>query len=71
MGGFSHGGPFQEAQFQDPARPRGQTRQQLFCEFSLFAAIRSYTATAGKNTINIYQALVQLAEGNAWLPQPT
>jgi transposase len=36
-----------------------------------FAAIRSYTATAGKNNINIYQALVQLAEGNAWLPQPT
>ena len=36
-----------------------------------FAAIRSYTATAGKNNINIYQALVQLADGNAWLPQPT
>ena len=36
-----------------------------------FAAIRSYTATAGKNNINIYQALIQLAEGNAWLPQPT
>ncbi len=36
-----------------------------------FAAIRSYTATAGKDNINIYQALVQLAEGNAWLPQPT
>ena len=36
-----------------------------------FAAIRSYTATAGKNKINIYQALVQLAEGNAWLPQAT
>ena len=35
------------------------------------AAIRSHTATAGKNNINIYQALVQLAEGNAWLPQPT
>ena len=36
-----------------------------------FAAIRSYTATAGKNNINIYRALVQLAEGNAWLPQAT
>ena len=36
-----------------------------------FAAIRSYTATAGKNKINIYQALVQLAEGNTWLPQAT
>ena len=36
-----------------------------------FATIRSYTATAGKNKINIYQALVQLAEGNAWLPQAT
>ena len=36
-----------------------------------FAAIRSYTATAGKNNINIYQALVQLAEGNAWPPQAT
>ncbi len=36
-----------------------------------FAAIRSYTATVGKNNINIYQALIQLAEGNAWLPQPT
>ena len=36
-----------------------------------FAAIRSYTATAGKNNINIYQALIQLAEGNAWLPPAT
>ncbi len=36
-----------------------------------FAAIRSYTATAGKNNINIYQALVQLADGRPWLPQPT
>jgi len=36
-----------------------------------FAASRSYTATAGKNHINIYQALVQLAEGNPWLPQAT
>jgi len=36
-----------------------------------FAAIRSYTATAGKNHIHIYQALVQLAEGNPWLPQTT
>ena len=40
-----------------------------------FAAIRSYTATAtataSQNNINSYQALVQLAEGNAWLPQPT
>ena len=36
-----------------------------------FAAIRSYTATADKNKINTYQALVQLAEGNPWLPQST
>ena len=40
-----------------------------------FAAIRSYTATAtataGKININIYQALVQLADGNPWLPQLT
>ncbi len=36
-----------------------------------FAAIRSYTATAGKNNINIYQALVQLADDRPWLPQPT
>jgi len=36
-----------------------------------FAAIRSYTATAGKNNINIYQALIQLVAGNAWLPQST
>lgn len=36
-----------------------------------FAAIRSYTATASKNNINTYQTLVQLAEGNPWLPQPT
>ena len=36
-----------------------------------FATIRSYTATAGKNNINIYQALVQLADGNPWLPQTT
>jgi len=36
-----------------------------------FAAIRSYTATAGKNSVNVYQALVQLAEGNPWLPQAT
>ena len=40
-----------------------------------FAAIRSHTATAtataSKNNINTYQTLVQLAEGNPWLPQPT
>ena len=30
-----------------------------------FAAIRSHTAPAGKNNINIYQALIQLAESNA------
>lgn len=36
-----------------------------------FAAIRSYTATAGKNNINIYQALIQLAEGQPWIPQTT
>ena len=36
-----------------------------------FATIRSYTATASKNNINMYQALVQLADGNPWLPQTT
>lgn len=35
-----------------------------------FAAIRSYTATAGKHNINTYQALTQLAEGQPWLPAP-
>ena len=35
------------------------------------ATIRSYTATASKNNINMYQALVQLADGNPWLPQTT
>ena len=34
-----------------------------------FAAIRSYAATAGES--NIYQALIQFAEGNAWLPPAT
>ena len=49
-----------------------KTRQKISSYLrTVFAAIRSYTATAGKNNINIYQALVQLAEGNAWLPQPT
>ncbi len=35
------------------------------------AAIRSYTATAGKNNINMYEALNQLAEGQPWIPQTT
>jgi len=33
-----------------------------------FAAIRSYTATAGKHRINLYHALTQLAAGDPWLP---
>ena len=33
-----------------------------------FAAIRSYTATASKHHINLYNALTQLAAGNPWLP---
>jgi len=33
-----------------------------------FAVIRSYTATAGKNDINLYLALTQLAAGHPWLP---
>ena len=35
-----------------------------------FAAIRSYTGTAGKQNIKIYQALTQLAAGHPWLPNP-
>ncbi len=35
-----------------------------------FAAIRSYTGTAGKQNINLYQALTQLAAGHPWLPSP-
>jgi len=35
-----------------------------------FAAIRSYTGTAGKQNINLYQALTQLAAGQPWLPSP-
>ena len=33
-----------------------------------FAAIRSYTSTNRKNGRNLYTALVQLAEGNPWIP---
>jgi len=33
-----------------------------------FAAIRSYTATAGKHHINLYQALTQRTAGNPCLP---
>jgi len=33
-----------------------------------FAAIRSYTATAGKHHINLYHALTQLTAGDPWLP---
>jgi transposase len=33
-----------------------------------FAAIRSYTATAGKHQINLYHALTELAAGDPWLP---
>jgi len=35
-----------------------------------FAAIRSYTATAGKHDINLYHALTRLAAGDPWLPPP-
>ncbi|SEP53515.1 IS66 family transposase [Amycolatopsis saalfeldensis] len=33
-----------------------------------FTAIRSYLATAAKHGITFFHALVQLAEGRAWLP---
>lgn len=36
-----------------------------------FAALRSYTATTAKNGINLYTALIGLAEGNPWLPLTT
>jgi transposase len=36
-----------------------------------FTAIRSYLATAAKHGIMFFQALVQLAEGNPWLPTTT
>ena len=34
-----------------------------------FCAIRSYTATAVKHGLNLFDALTQLAERNPWLPQ--
>jgi hypothetical protein len=33
-----------------------------------FCAIRSYLATAAKHGLNFFDALVQLAEGRAWMP---
>ena len=36
-----------------------------------FAAIRSYTATTTKNSVNLYDALTQLASGTPWLPTST
>jgi len=36
-----------------------------------FAAIRSYTATTGKNGVNLYDALTQLTTGNPWQPTTT
>ena len=35
-----------------------------------FCAIRSYLATAAKHTINLLDALTQLAAGRPWLPEP-
>ena len=32
------------------------------------AAIRSYTATATRNGINMLDALIQAAAGNPWIP---
>lgn len=36
-----------------------------------FCAIRSYLATARKNATTFFNALVQLAEGDPWLPETT
>jgi transposase len=36
-----------------------------------FAAIRSYTATAVRNGINMLDALIQAATGNPWIPATT
>lgn len=36
-----------------------------------FCAIRSYTATARKHGINLFNALIRLAQGKPWLPQTT
>ena len=36
-----------------------------------FCAIRSYTATARKNGLNLFDALTQLTQGNPWQPQTT
>lgn len=34
-----------------------------------FCAIRSYLSTAAKHDVNFFDALVQLAEGRAWMPE--
>jgi transposase len=34
-----------------------------------FCAIRSYLSTAAKHGVNFFEALVQLAEGRAWMPE--
>jgi transposase len=34
-----------------------------------FCAIRSYLSTAAKHGVNFFDALVQLAEGRAWMPE--
>jgi hypothetical protein len=34
-----------------------------------FCAIRSYLSTAAKHGVNFFVALVQLAEGRAWMPE--
>jgi len=36
-----------------------------------FCAIRSYTATARKNGLNLFDALTRLTQGNPWQPQTT
>jgi hypothetical protein len=36
-----------------------------------FCALRSYLSTAAKHGVATFQALVQLAEGNPWLPATT
>lgn len=36
-----------------------------------FATIRSYTATTGKNGVNLYDALTQLTTGKPWHPTTT
>jgi hypothetical protein len=34
-----------------------------------FCHLRSYLATATKHGINLYDALIQLASGQPWIPQ--